>query len=79
MKNDGVLRSVAGMLSVLHLYTCISPASSVLCYILVLLFSVVSIFWCQEKSKNFDSTDAVLNSKFIVTQGSDKVRVLLEM
>lgn len=45
VKNDGFVYSVAGMFSVLHLYICISPASSVLCYILVLLFSVVSIFW----------------------------------
>lgn len=60
----------------LCLYICISPASSMLCY--VLLFSVVSIFWCWEKSKNLDLADAVLNSKFIVTAGSHKIKVLLE-
>lgn len=49
MKNDGFLHLVAGMFSVLDLYSCISRASSVLCYIVVLLFSVVSVFWYQEK------------------------------
>lgn len=37
-----------------------------------------NIFWYQEKSKNLDLTHAVLKSKFTVTGGSYKLKVLLK-
>lgn len=65
-------------------YVCVSAfLLHPLCLVTYLLrvgfFSVVSIFCYQEKSKNLDLTDADLNSKFIVTRGSHKIRGLLEM
>lgn len=44
----------------------------------VAFFYWFNIFWYQEKSKNLDLTHAVLKSKFIVTGGSYKLKVLLK-